>query len=79
MVVENFISVATDRFEIEVDIEVCVVEKFEPEIVDNRSHDVDIPLVVKNPRELRPAVKVDVVVEKVEPTFVLKLERLVFV
>ena len=71
MVVENFFSVATDKLEMEVDTHCCVVEKLEPVVVDKRSHEVEMPLVVKKPRELRPAVKVEVIVEKVEPTFVL--------
>ncbi len=68
-----------DKFEIDVEIASCVFEKFNALAVDKRSHDVEIPLAVKNPTELIPSCKVLTLDEIFEPTFVLRFDRLVVV
>jgi len=71
--------VVTERLEIDVDIAYCVLEKLYAVAVDNRSHDVEIPLAIKNPTELMPADRVETFVEILDPTLVLKLEMVRFV
>jgi hypothetical protein len=41
--VPSAFCVVTERFEIAVEREICVTEKFEPEMVDSKFHDVESP------------------------------------
>ena len=75
----NAVCVVTERFEMAVERPTCNTEKFEPDVVDSNNHDVEIPLVVRNPTVLMATVIEDVRVEKVEPVFVLRFDSCIFV
>lgn len=72
----KLLCVVADKLEIEVEIADSVLEKLYALAVDRRSHEVEIPLAMRNPTELIPEVSVDTVVEMLEPVFVLRTKKL---
>lgn len=74
--VRKLVCVVTDRLEIEVEIADSVLEKLYALAVERRNQEVEIPLAIRNPTELIPAFTVEMFVEMLEPTFVLRVKKL---
>jgi hypothetical protein len=74
--VRKLLCVVAERLEIDVEIAYCVLEKLNAVAVDKRNQEVEIPLAIRNPTELIPAVSVQTLVEILEPTFVLRVKKL---
>jgi hypothetical protein len=74
--VRKLLCVVADKLEIDVEIANCVLEKLYAVAVDKSNQEVEIPLAIRNPTELIPALTVEMFVDMLEPTFVLREKKL---